>query len=341
MGFFNRTRSASSKSSHTRVPLPRNPISIDPDSSFIYPGMAEELRSDIANALLNDTCDAYLSVKFRGNAILSFHLGCCLNAEQTAVEHYISVTFCPSIFESRLVADRFMGCAFVNDFKIDNNFDDADLGIKSGIYAEASYGMGVDKAMKVASCILANVCYIPLDTMLKYDWQYWVEHTFKSSMKVLTPPASTPIEYKLGSDFAYPRMEEAIRAFSEKVFSVKGASGGFLIDSDVVSMAVNVASGEEKNIVVVFEPTPEQAKRYVDKYYHAMLNHYGIEISLDDGRDGPQGQNGERSLVCVEEIQSSIAYCGEDAGKAARIVTCILSGVCGFPLDAKLEYQDD
>ena len=340
MGYFNRTKSAFSKSSRTKVPLPRNPMSIDPNSGFVYPGMAEELRSDAANAFLDDTCDAFLVVKFRGNAILGYHLGCCLNAEQTAVEHYISVTFCPSIFESKMVAERFMGCAFINDFKIDNNYDDQDLGIKGGIYAEAFYGMDVDKAMKVASCILANVCYIPLDAPLMYEWKYWVVHTFESSMKVLTPPASMPVEYKLESDFAYPGMEEAIRAFSEKVFSVKGASGSIRIDAGGVLMAVTVASGDEKNIAVVFEPTPEQARRYVEKYYYAMMNYYGIFITLEDGQDGPQVQGGKWHMVSIAEINSSVAYCGEDAGKAAKIVACLLSGVCGFPLDAVLEYED-
>ncbi len=133
------------------------PITLSPSANYIYAGMKETVSSYLPqrlDALITVGFDKLGGDRIGARAIMQFlNYANFSGSNETSVALY----FYPACF-SNDVYDRFKRNPFLADFLEDND--------QSFI---AEYGKDFDKAVKVASYILATVYYIPIDTQLEYS----------------------------------------------------------------------------------------------------------------------------------------------------------------------------
>lgn len=127
------------------------PISLPVDAIFEYPGMRNSISAYIQNQP-----NALVSVFVDGVVVMQF-----LNLAQSSTDGQTNITlyFFPKAF-SNAHYQRFRANPYIADFNeaSDNTF-------------MASYGTDINKAVKVASYILASVYYVPLHATLEYSYE--------------------------------------------------------------------------------------------------------------------------------------------------------------------------
>ncbi len=181
----------------------------------------EELEQCIEQVFSVNHLRAWFYVKYRGKAVLDFYLPNLLDKEQKKVFHCITLNFYITRFENpEQIKECFERCKFYKDFEINSNFLDNEYGVK-GVNATATYGIDMVKAMEVASYILANVCCIPLDTKLEYEWFYSYNPIFVSNIDIKTEPVASSVDINPENGFEYPGMEDALKCYEKTVFQSK------------------------------------------------------------------------------------------------------------------------
>lgn len=132
------------------------PITLSPDSGFIYKGMKETVSRHIPkdpNTLITVGYDKIGGSNVTDRAVMQFYRDC------DSKDIDIAIYFWPP---SHAMLERFERSPFFRDFKE----------VANDKTYNAYYGRDIDKAVKVASYILATVYYIPMDTQLEYDCDY-------------------------------------------------------------------------------------------------------------------------------------------------------------------------
>lgn len=334
-GNFEKGKQRETVSGHKdRIVLPTKPVSLAPESGFVYSGLKEELESCVEQVFSVYDIKASFDVKYRGDVVMEFWLANPLNEVENTVIHTIAIQFYPTRFSnSDQVMERFMKCGFYDDFEVSNNFADVEYGIQQGMSASASYGMDVEKAMRVASYILSNVCYIPIDTKFTYDWCWFYDPTCVSSIFVKTAPAVHPIENSPDGDLVYPVLEDAVQSFAKTVFSIKGGNGqmtihhknddGLMCGEDVFLYLnfyrFDAGYEKENSISILYTCVAGQTRRFMQNRY---INDFTIVRNENDGA-----------------MERAIANYGQDVSRVSKVVSYILADVFRIPIDAELEYE--
>lgn len=130
--------------------LPYQPISLSEDAVFEYPNMWDSISLYIQNEP-----EALVTVIVDGVDVMQF-----LNFAHSSADRQtdIAIYFYPKAF-SNAHYKRFLANHYIADFEeaADNTF-------------MASYGTDIDKAVKIASYILASVYYVPFQATLEYTY---------------------------------------------------------------------------------------------------------------------------------------------------------------------------
>ena len=137
--------------------LELTPITLSPDSRFIYKGMKETVSRYIPkdpNTLITVGYDKLGGNSVTDRAVMQFY------RDSDSAELDIAIYFWPP---SHAMLERFERNPFFSDFKE----------VANDKTYNAYYGRDIDKAVKVASYILATVYYIPMDTQLEFDCDHW------------------------------------------------------------------------------------------------------------------------------------------------------------------------
>jgi len=128
--------------------LPDTPVYVDPDSGFMFEGMLSKVESSFPN---NDA--SMINVKYKGVTVLQI-----LNevGDGGSGKHTVALYFFPGF--SKEVVERFRNCYYIDEFEI---LEDSET-------FSAFYEEDYEKAVKVASYVLATVYYIPTHFRLDY-----------------------------------------------------------------------------------------------------------------------------------------------------------------------------
>jgi hypothetical protein len=319
-----------------KIVLPTKTVSLAPEFGFVYSGLKEELESCVEQVFSVYDLRAKFEVNYKGCTIMQFWMPNLLNEENKEVMHSIAIWFIPTRFKNAdQVMERFKKCGFYDDFQINNNYFDNEYDVQQGTIASASYGMDIEKAMKVASYIISNVCYIPVDTQLDYTWWCFYNPILVSSILVKPTQGLTQVDTAPDMEFIYPCLEGSIQRFANEVFAVKGGNGQMVIHhqsenallcGEDVYLYLNLSrcdagNEQEKCISIAYACSSGQTRRFMRNHY---IKDFTIVRKEEDGT-----------------MESAYAEYGQDVNKVSKIVSYILADVFRVPLDAELEYEDE
>ena len=139
------------------TPLPIEPVVIPASNKFIYPDMLP-IKSYFEHAIAIGSSDGFVSVMFNHAVVLQI-IDC--PEPKKDEKHNIGVFFFPYLYEDSIIYERFADNEYLRYFS--NNPINSDEGV------DAYFGTDIQKALLVASHILANVYYIPTNAKLQLD----------------------------------------------------------------------------------------------------------------------------------------------------------------------------
>ena len=136
-------------SQNTPEPLPQQPVYITPDSGFVYPDMLRQLPAAYQQRLKAGSTDFFVNVRYHGQMVMQF-INC--PDPDKGITQDIGIFFYPETYDNNTLMRRFKNNAFIHCFSTPFYQDEV---------ADAYFGSDLQKAMQVASYILATVYYIP------------------------------------------------------------------------------------------------------------------------------------------------------------------------------------
>lgn len=135
-------------------PLPQEPVHLRPSSGFIYPDILRVLPDEYLKMISAGWENFLVEVLYNGSMVMQF-----INVPEVGNGEFenIGIFFYPYQYEDEELTKRFIDNYYMWCF--DNK-------IYSDEGTAAYFGDNLNKAMKVASYILATVYYIPLSAQL-------------------------------------------------------------------------------------------------------------------------------------------------------------------------------